>query len=152
MTDKTDALLTERNSTHGDFALNADFSQKLKRLIREAPGYSALHPVHREALDVIALKISRVLSGRPYESDHWADIAGYARLAERVAPPFDINAQKAPDAGVPRAPEVIDNQGEKYPPRHPHPLNSCYNCGGPLVARTNSTDDGMWCKKCGWKQ
>ncbi len=148
MTDKTDALLTERNSTHGDFALNADFSQRFKRLIREAPGYSALHPVHREALDVIALKISRILSGCPYEPDHWADIAGYARLAERAKEPFDAEAQKAPNEGV-RTPFMSSTEDIK---RQRTLAGTCCNCGGELVARTNSTDDGMWCKKCGWKQ
>jgi hypothetical protein len=39
--------------------------------------------VERECLDMIALKISRVLSGRSLERQHWEDIEGYAHLALR---------------------------------------------------------------------
>lgn len=147
--DRTDALLTSRGSTHGSFELNADISQKTKRLWREAPGYSALHPVHREALDVIALKVSRILSGRPYEPDHWADIGGYARLAERVAPPFDINAQKASDDGIVAAAAEMLVQPNLCAPAQ------CINCGSPDHLVAERPVDGkpfVWCKKCGWKQ
>lgn len=40
-----------------------------------------MNPVHREALDMMACKISRILSGQSGFEDHWADIEGYARLA-----------------------------------------------------------------------
>jgi hypothetical protein len=33
-----------------------------------------------EALDMIALKLSRILSGQANFKDHWDDIAGYAKL------------------------------------------------------------------------
>jgi hypothetical protein len=33
---------------------------------------------------MIALKLSRILSGKPDEQDHWDDIAGYARLASTI--------------------------------------------------------------------
>jgi hypothetical protein len=147
MTDKTDALLTERGSTHGDFSVNADLSQRLKRILRESPGWTNLHPVHREALDVIALKVSRILSGKPYEPDHWADIAGYARLAERAAAPFDLGK-----AGQPAGLAEQIRQGASAMLRQPSNPAACYNCGGELIPRTSRTDDGMWCKRCGWKQ
>jgi hypothetical protein len=35
----------------------------------------------REALDYIAGKLARILSGQPGYADHWDDIAGYAKLA-----------------------------------------------------------------------
>jgi hypothetical protein len=37
----------------------------------------------REALEMIAHKISRILAGDPHFADHWTDISGYARLVER---------------------------------------------------------------------
>jgi hypothetical protein len=77
----TDELIQERHETHGDFKDNARLSQYLKELFRDEEGWALLGTVRREALDMIALKISRILSGKADESDHWDDIAGYARLA-----------------------------------------------------------------------
>ena len=79
-------LLKERKTTHGDFGTNAMISQKLKRLFREQPGYEMLNDVKRESLDMIALKLSRILSGQSDFKDHWADASGYSRLAENDCP------------------------------------------------------------------
>ena len=73
-------LLRERQRTHGSFAENARFSQKLKDIFSEG-GYEKMSPVHREALDMIATKLSRILSGQHKHKDHWDDVAGYATLA-----------------------------------------------------------------------
>ena len=78
----TEELLVERNKTHGDFSMNARYSQDLKRLMHSAPCWSGLHDVHKEALHMIALKISRILSGQADFADHWADCAGYSKLGE----------------------------------------------------------------------
>lgn len=76
-------LLETRQGTHGDFARNAAFSQRMKWLLREFD-YLELHPVHREALDMIALKISRILSGHAKFKGHWEDIVGYGKLGEEI--------------------------------------------------------------------
>ncbi|CAB4172042.1 hypothetical protein UFOVP1552_8 [uncultured Caudovirales phage] len=34
----------------------------------------------RESVHMIQQKIARILSGDPFEPDHWMDIEGYARL------------------------------------------------------------------------
>lgn len=76
--------LNERQSTHGNYKDNARISQKLKRLIytelrkHETPVCDEMV----ESLDMICLKLSRILSGNAREPDHWRDIAGYATLAE----------------------------------------------------------------------
>ncbi len=78
-----DPLLEERQKTHGSFADNAKISQDLK----ERFGYHGnpnFHDVHKEALDMIALKISRILSGQAKVKDHWDDIAGYAKLGAEI--------------------------------------------------------------------
>lgn len=80
---KREAILVKRQSTHGDFAKNAQVSQDIKTILRAA-GYHQLDPVHIEALDMIALKISRIVSGKADVADHWADIAGYAKLGEEI--------------------------------------------------------------------
>jgi hypothetical protein len=82
MTDSTAALLTERDKTHGPFADNAAYSQQIKRLCHSAPCWNFLHDVHKESLHMIALKLSRILSGQADHEDHWADIEGYARLGK----------------------------------------------------------------------
>lgn len=78
-------ILTERNKTHGDFGHNARVSQALKRTFRAELGWEMLTDTERESMDMIALKFSRLLSGKALELQHWEDIVGYARLAENLA-------------------------------------------------------------------
>lgn len=78
-----DPLLIEREKTHGSFRNNAMISQEFKAIFaRTQRGYAdAITNVsHLEALDMIALKLSRILSGQANFKDHWDDIAGYAKL------------------------------------------------------------------------
>jgi hypothetical protein len=42
-----------------------------------------LSPMQREALDMTAHKIGRILAGDPDHKDHWDDIAGYTTLVAR---------------------------------------------------------------------
>ncbi len=86
-TEQRDPLLQERQKTHGDFKINALIAQELKAVFRGMLGtaslpthYQTMSCVHREALDMIALKLSRILSGQANFKDHWDDIAGYAKL------------------------------------------------------------------------
>lgn len=80
---KRPAILVERETTHGNFAKNAQVSQDIKTILRTA-GYLSLDPVQIEALDMIALKISRIVSGKATVKDHWDDVAGYANIAGEV--------------------------------------------------------------------
>ncbi len=77
----TTELLQDRQTTHGDFSDNARNGQFLREYYRSSPRWAEMHPVHREALDMIACKVSRILSGQATHDDHWKDIAGYATLA-----------------------------------------------------------------------
>src|SRR6266436_1173464 len=77
----TEKLLTDRGTTHGSFEDNARISQGLKEWMRGSQGWSKLTDVEREAMDMIALKFSRVLSGKSLEKQHWEDIVGYGQLA-----------------------------------------------------------------------
>lgn len=74
-----DPILVERNKTHGAFFTNAECSQKLKDVLK-GYGYKDLGVVHKEALEMICLKVSRIMSGQAKFKDHWDDIAGYAKL------------------------------------------------------------------------
>ncbi len=77
-------LLDTRQSTHGEFGDNARVSQSIKRILRAEPGWDLLTDTEREAMDMIALKFSRILSGKSLELQHWEDVVGYARLAEKL--------------------------------------------------------------------
>lgn len=78
------ALLTERGTTHGKFSDNAYMGQALRELFRSSDHWREMHAVQREALDMIACKVSRILSGQADFADHWADLEGYARLAREL--------------------------------------------------------------------
>ncbi len=81
MTDAIDALLAEREKTHGKFDNHAYFSQSLKNIMQNPSGnWPALSQCQKESLDMIAHKIARILAGDPNHKDHWDDIVGYARL------------------------------------------------------------------------
>jgi hypothetical protein len=73
-------ILNERSTTHGKFSANAAAAQKLTSAFRQSERWKSLSEVQREALDLIALKLSRILTGDPHHADHWADISGYAQL------------------------------------------------------------------------
>jgi hypothetical protein len=78
----TEDLLIERGSTHGDFTDNADISQRIKKVMRSGKNWDALPDVHKEALEMIAHKIARWLSGDYRNEENPADTAGYARLVQ----------------------------------------------------------------------
>lgn len=76
------STLKQRGSVHGDFTYQARSAQATKTLWRMHPGYQQLDDIKREALEMIALKVARILCGDPEHKDHWRDIAGYAVLVE----------------------------------------------------------------------
>ena len=80
MTDNIEAILAERQKTHGDYATHAQITQGLKMFMREYRSHIMLTSAQAEALDMIAHKIGRILAGNPDYKDHWVDIAGYAQL------------------------------------------------------------------------
>lgn len=72
------SILDEREKTHGNYSNVAMISQNFKNLLR--CGQSPLTHVQRESLELICMKIARIVCGDPNEMDHWRDIAGYAEL------------------------------------------------------------------------
>lgn len=83
-----DATLRDRDGRYGVFAVQARNAQLLKDIVRERMGdakWSTLHADQREALEMIAVKLSRIITGDPHYADSWHDIAGYAALvAQRL--------------------------------------------------------------------
>ena len=73
-------ILAEREKTHGDFRTHAAITDAIKYHMHNSSKWSYLSPTQREALDMIAHKIGRIIAGDSNVKDHWDDIAGYAKL------------------------------------------------------------------------
>ena len=78
----TDELLEQRKNTHGSYTEQAPIVEGIIDLIRRSPNWEYLPAFQRVAIYLIALKLGRISTGNFIEPDHWADIAGYARLVE----------------------------------------------------------------------
>ena len=77
------AVLNERGSRYGAFDTHAQITQSIKGIMADqniATNWNGLEPFQKEALEMIAHKIGRILNGDPNYSDSWVDIAGYAQL------------------------------------------------------------------------
>lgn len=78
-------VLKQRGKEYGDFVQMAIRIQEIKRAMitpQRLPDHM------QEALDLIATKIGRILTGNPNNEDSWRDIAGYATLvADRIPKP-----------------------------------------------------------------
>ena len=72
--------LEERQRTHGEFSTHAAVSQALKKAMRQSVGWGGLSDDKKEALEMLAHKIARILNGNPDTHDHWHDIEGYSHL------------------------------------------------------------------------
>lgn len=73
-------ILAERGSRYGDFATHALITQSLKDVMKKTPNWDILSPSQKEALEMTAHKIGRILNGDPDYDDSWVDIGGYTKL------------------------------------------------------------------------
>ena len=81
-----DSVLSERGERYGEFVGHAAIAQELKRTMRYTSNWPAMDDDMKEALEMIAHKIARILNGDPTYADSWVDIAGYAKLvADRLS-------------------------------------------------------------------
>ena len=74
--------LEERGKRYGDFLGHAKITQQIKRAMVRSPNWAILTDDKREALDMVAHKIGRILNGDPEYKDSWHDINGYVKLVE----------------------------------------------------------------------
>ena len=77
-----DATLAERGTKYGKFIDQAAVTYKLKNVLREhSNNHSKSYSYDQaEALDMICVKLGRIVNGDPDYADSWVDIAGYAKL------------------------------------------------------------------------
>jgi hypothetical protein len=81
-----DQTLQDRGKRYGDFFDHARITQSLKGVMSQSKNWSELDPDMREALEMIAHKIGRILNGDPHYHDSWHDIVGYTKLvADRIS-------------------------------------------------------------------
>lgn len=99
---EVDQTLAERGERYGPFNSHAAITQSIKTAMSgfgyspngcfntvHRTNWSRLSHAQREALEMIAHKIGRILNGDANYADSWHDIAGYAQLVEN-----ELNATK----------------------------------------------------------
>ena len=80
-------IMEERGSSYGDFGSQAMCAQTLKQILH---GHAHRHGVdlsgeQKEAIDMMATKLSRIVNGDPNKVDSWRDVEGYAKIiADRL--------------------------------------------------------------------
>jgi hypothetical protein len=84
--DHVTQLTLERGRTHGDFKEVAAVEQSMKRAMRASPHWNQLPDMVRCALEMLAHKQARIISGRWDFREHWDDIEGYSRCVSRELP------------------------------------------------------------------
>lgn len=73
-------ILEERGSRYGDFESHAIITQNIKAAMRHSPNWAKLPNDMKEALEMVAHKVGRILNGDPAYADSWVDIVGYTQL------------------------------------------------------------------------
>lgn len=77
--------IPNRDEQHGGIEAVGTVCQRMKIAMRAGQNWPLLTPGEQEALDMIAHKIARILSGAdPHDPQHWEDVAGYAHAAMRA--------------------------------------------------------------------
>lgn len=78
-----DAILAEREKTHGSFETHAECTLSLEYTFYSFKGKAFYTPVMQEGLHMIFHKLGRIAAGCATHKDHWDDIAGYSTLVSR---------------------------------------------------------------------
>ena len=74
------ATLTARGQRYGSFSRNAQFTQTIKQIMRSSQNWDHLADDQKEALEMLAHKVARILCGESMYIDSWRDCIGYLQL------------------------------------------------------------------------
>lgn len=74
--------LQERGKNYGNYREQTTISKNIKEAMQERAKYWEMESDQQDALEMIAVKMSRIVNGDPDYADNWADIAGYATLVK----------------------------------------------------------------------
>lgn len=77
-----ESILIEREKAYGDFSQVAQVYSGIKEALA-IDTYNNVDARFKAALDMIAMKMARVVCGNPNHKDTWDDIAGYATLISK---------------------------------------------------------------------
>lgn len=72
--------LAFRGRRYGEFDEHARITQSLKQVLQTGESWLKANDSEKEALEMIAHKLGRIVNGDPHYHDSWHDIAGYATL------------------------------------------------------------------------
>lgn len=75
-----DETLAQRGAKYGAFTEHARITQNIKRAMADSPNWDTIADPQKEALEMVAHKIGRILNGDPNFHDSWHDIVGYVTL------------------------------------------------------------------------
>lgn len=79
-------LLNERGDRYGEFKTHAEVTQKIKEALFSGASFAYLDYDQKEALEMVAHKLGRIVNGDPNYLDSWVDIIGYTQLVvDRLA-------------------------------------------------------------------
>lgn len=80
VTQDIEETLKQREQQYGSFNEHARVTQNIKYAMADSNNWLMLRPAQREALEMVAHKIGRILNGNPNFHDSWHDIVGYTKL------------------------------------------------------------------------
>lgn len=99
--DRVPLIIEERGKTHGDYYEMAGVIQRIKEQMHNGSQWDNMPHTQHEALDLIATKIGRIVTGDFNHLDHWDDIIGYATLArDRIVQPKPKKPYTPPQNGA----------------------------------------------------
>ena len=82
MTASINDVLDEREETHGDFRDVSDVYYALQNALYQN-GFDKREYI--AVLDMLCMKMARIVSGDPTHEDHWIDLGGYSEIGRRIA-------------------------------------------------------------------
>lgn len=80
MSEDISLTLEERGNRYGSFDSHANITQEIKRAMSKGKNWRTISDAQKEALEMIAHKMGRILNGDPDYHDSWHDIIGYTKL------------------------------------------------------------------------
>ena len=79
-----ESTLKERGANYGEFSSHAMITQEIKRALDCTGKFQSLSDDQKEALEMVAHKIGRIINGDPNYKDSWVDIEGYVHLVSQT--------------------------------------------------------------------
>lgn len=77
-----DNTLAERGARYGEFDEHARITQAIKTALTSGRSWDKCSPSQKEALEMVAHKMGRIVNGDPKFVESWRDMSGYVRLVE----------------------------------------------------------------------